>query len=319
MPEFPGRTLRIGTRASPMALVQAERAAALLRGLVPGLTTRTVPTTTSGDTWPGPLADAGGKALFVKEVDRRLQLGEVDVAVHCLKDVPGDRPLPEGLVTAATLPRDDVHDVLLAPDASPVTTLDDLPSGAGVATGAVRRRAQLLALRPDLRVVDVRGAVATRLEKLDGLRPGLDADAMVLARAGLMRLGLTGRIRRVFPLDAVLPAVGAGVLTVQCRADDDAVIALLHRADDPRTHAEATAERAMLHGLRGHCGSPVAGHCTTDESGQLTLRAAVFTPDGSRTARACLHAPARQDAAALGTRVCEALLTQGARTIIDAP
>ncbi|WP_314176006.1 hydroxymethylbilane synthase [Streptomyces winkii] len=317
MSDFPGRRLLIGTRSSPMALVQTGHVADLLRRLVPGLHTRAVPTTTSGDTWPGSLTQAGGKGLFVKEIDRQLQRGEIDLAVHCLKDVPGDQPLPQGLVIAATLPRADVHDVLVVPEGSPVSSLADLPAGSAVATSAVRRRAQLLALRPDLRMLDVRGAVATRLEKLDGLRDGLGADAMVLARAGLVRLGLTARIRSQFPLDEVLPAVGAGVLAVQCREDDDAVTALLRRLDDPRTHAEAAAERSMLHGLQGHCNSPVAGHCVTQDDGQLVLHGMVFTLDGTRTARARLHAPATGDPADLGRRVCEELLRRGARAIID--
>lgn len=317
-PGFPDRPLLIGTRSSPMALVQAGHVADLLGRVVPGLTTRTVPTTTSGDTWPGSLTQAGGKGLFVKGIDQQLQRGEIDVAVHCLKDVPGDQPLPKGLVIAATPPRSDVHDVLLVPAGSPVNSLADLPAGAAIATSAVRRRAQLLALRPDLRMLDVRGAVATRLEKLDGQRGGLEADAMVLAEAGLERLGLTDRIRRRFPLDEVLPAVGAGVLALQCRRDDEAVAALLHRIDDPRTHAEATAERSMLRGLHGHCNSPVAAHCVTDAEGQLGLRGTVFTLDGTRTVRAHLHAPSAAHAAELGTRVCAELLDQGARAIIDA-
>ncbi|SCK14948.1 hydroxymethylbilane synthase [Streptomyces sp. WMMB 322] len=316
-PGFPGRPLLIGTRSSPMALIQAGHVADRLRRAVPGLITRTVPTTTSGDTWPGSLTQAGGKGMFVRAIDRQLQRGEIDVAVHCLKDVPGDQPLPEGLVIAATPPRADVHDVLLVPAGSPVTSLADLPDGAAVATSAVRRRAQLLTLRPDLRMVDVRGTVATRLEKLDGLRGGLEADAMVLAEAGLERLGLTGRIRCRLPLDEVLPAAGAGVLALHCRREDEDVAALLSRIDDPRTHAEATAERSVLSGLRGHCNSPVAAHCVTAENGRLSLRARVFTLDGTRTVRAHQDAPSAAHAAGLGARVCAELLRQGARSVID--
>lgn len=317
MTDFPDRPLRIGTRSSPMALAQAGQVADAVQAVVPELVTRTVPTTTSGDTWPGSLTQAGGKGLFVKAIDRQLQRGEVDVAVHCLKDVPGDQPLPQGLVIAAMLPRADVHDVLVVPESSPAASLANLPTGSTVATSAVRRKAQLLALRPDLRMVDVRGAVATRLTKLDGHRSGLEADAMVLARAGLVRLGLTERIRYEFPLGEVLPAVGAGVLALHCRRDDEAVTALLRRVDHARTHAEATAERAMLHGLRGHCNSPVAGHCFSGEDGRLGLRAMVFTLDGTRTAHAHLSAPADGDPADLGARVCADLLRRGARSIID--
>jgi hydroxymethylbilane synthase len=321
-PGIAERTLRIGTRSSPMALVQAGHVADLLRGRVPGLATETVPITASGDTWPGSLTQAGGKGLFVKDVDDRLRRGEVDIAVHCLKDVPGDQPLPDGLVFAATPPRADAHDVLLVPEASTATSLTDLPEGAAVATSSVRRRAQLLAQRPDLRTPEVRGTVATRLEKLDGLRDeprdGLEADAMVLAKAGLLRLGLTHRIRYEFPLTEMLPAVGAGVLAVHCRHDDDAVLAMLRLIDDPRTHAEATAERSLLQGLGGHCNSPIAGHCTTDDAGRLTLDAMVFTPDGGHTTRTQLDAPSAEFASDLGTRACAELLRGGARAIIDA-
>jgi hydroxymethylbilane synthase len=318
IPGFAERTLRIGTRSSPMALVQAGHVADLLRSRVPDLATRTVPITASGDTWPGSLTQAGGKGLFVKDVDHRLQRDEVDIAVHCLKDVPGDRPLPDGLVFAATPPRADAHDVLLVPEASTAASLADLPHGAAVATSSVRRGAQLLARRPDLRTPEVRGAVATRLEKLDGLRDGLEADAMVLAKAGLLRLGLTHRIRYEFPPAEMLPAVGAGVLAVHCRHDDDAVLAMLRLIDDPRTHAEATAERSLLQGLDGHCNSPIAGHCTTDDTGRLTLRAMVFTPDGRHTAHTQLTAPSAESADDLGTRACAELLRGGARAIIAA-
>lgn len=317
MTDFPGRTLRIATRGSPMALAQATQAAERLQRLVPGVATRTVPVTTPGDTWPGPLVEAGGKGLFVKSVDGLLLSGDADVAVHCLKDVPGDVPLPPGLAAAAVLPRADVRDVLLAPEGSPVSSLADLPPGAAVATSSVRRRAQLLALRPDLRCVDVRGTAGTRLEKLDGVRGGLEADAMVLARAGLERLGLTARIRRELTPEEVLPAVGAGVLVLHCRADDQPTAALLRRIDDPRTHAEATAERSMLRGLDGRCGSPVAGLCVTGPDGSLRLEGRVFDPDGSRTVRARLHAASAEDAAELGERVCGELLRRGARTLIE--
>ncbi|HEV7626704.1 MAG TPA: hydroxymethylbilane synthase [Streptomyces sp.] len=317
MTDFPDRPLIIGTRSSPMALAQTVHVADLLRGLDPGLRIETAATTTAGDTWPGDLSQVGGKGLFVKAIDQQLQRGEVDMAVHCLKDVPGDRPLPKGLTFAAMLPRADVHDVLLAPQGSALVSLDELPAGATVATSAVRRKAQLLARRPDLHVVEVRGAVGTRLEKLDGTRGDLTADAMVLAGAGLARLDLTDRIRYEFPLDEMLPAVGAGVLALECRQDDEAVHSLLARLDHPRTHAEASAERSMLHGLQGHCNSPVAGYCATLPDGRLSLRGMVFSSDAARFAHAHLQAPSADDATALGSRVCSELLRQGARDIID--
>jgi hydroxymethylbilane synthase len=317
--DFPDRPLRIGTRSSPMARTQTDHVADLLRGLDSGLRIETVATITAGDTWPGDLSQVGGKGLFVKAIDEQLQRGEIDLAVHCLKDVPGDQPLPSGLTFAAMLPRGDVRDVLLVRKGSPVTSLNGLPHGAGVATSAVRRRAQLLALRPDLRMVDVRGAVGTRLEKLDRDRgrAGLAADAMVLAREGLVRLGLTSRIRCTFTVAEMLPAVGAGVLAVECREDDEAVTKLLARLNDPRTQAESNAERAMLHGLHGHCNSPIAGHCTTGPDGQLSLRGMVFSGDGAQFVRAHLHADSADEATALGSRVSTELLRQGANILIN--
>ncbi|MEU7313606.1 hydroxymethylbilane synthase [Streptomyces sp. NPDC007083] len=317
MSDFPERTLRIGTRSSPMALAQTEHVSGLLHQLLPELTIETVPTTTEADRWQGDLAQLGGKGLFVKAIDQQLQRGDIDMAIHCLKDVPGDEPLPKGLIFAAMLPRADVRDVLLVPHKSTAKSLGDLPSGATVATTAVRRKAQILARRPDLNVVRVRGAVGTRLEKLDGTKGDLNADAMVLARAGLERLGLTSRIVYQFPTDEMLPAVGAGVLALECRRDDTAVTALLEQLNHAQTQTEATAERVMLHGLRGHCNSPIAGYCTTDPDGQLSLRGMVFSRDGSKFAHAHIWGETSNDPGTLGSRVCAELLRQNARDIID--
>lgn len=315
--DFADRTLRIGTRNSPMALAQTEHVTALLHELEPSLKVEAVPTVTEADKWQGDLAQLGGKGLFVKAIDQQLQRGDIDAAIHCLKDVPGDQPMPQGLIFAGMLPRADVRDVLLVPEGSPVKSLGDLPSGAVVATTAVRRKAQILATRPDLNVVRVRGAVGTRLEKLDGTKGDLKADAMVLARAGLERLGLTDRIVAEFTVHEMLPAVGAGVLALECRRDDTPVAALLERLNHPRTQTEATAERVMLHGLRGHCNSPIAGYCTTEPDGQLSLRGMVFSRDGSKFAHAHIWGETSNDPATLGSRVCAELLRQDARDIIE--
>jgi hydroxymethylbilane synthase len=312
----PRRTLRIGTRSSPMALAQTEHVGALLRTLEPGLDIEVVPTTTEADLWQGDLARLGGKGLYVKAIDEQVQRGRIDMAVHCLKDVPGDVPLPEGLTFAAHLPRDDVRDVLVVPESSAVQSLADLPSGAAVATTAVRRRAQILRMRPDLNVVRVRGAVGTRIDKLDGRTGDLKADAMVLARAGLERLGLTARIRQEFTVEEMLPAVGAGVLVLECRRDDGPVAGLLERLNDERTQTAATAERAMLHGLHGHCNSPIAGHCTTDPAGRLSLHGMVFSHDGSTFVRTHLRGDPTDDPTPLGARASTELLRRGAGEII---
>ncbi|MGW8376905.1 hydroxymethylbilane synthase [Streptomyces sp. ODS28] len=296
MTDFPAdRTLRIGTRSSPMALAQTEYVTTLLLKLAPELHIEAVPITTEADKWQGDLAQLGGKGLFVKAIDQQLQRGEVDMAIHCLKDVPGDQPMPEGLVFAAMLPRDDVRDVLLVPADSPVTKLDDLAAGAAVATTSVRRKAQVLAVRPDLNVIRVRGAIGSRIEKLDGSKGDLQADAMIVARAGLERLGLAGRIVHQFTVQEILPAVGSGVLALECRRDDPALAGLLEQLNHERTQTEATAERVMLHGLRGHCNSPIAGYCTTEPDGQLSLRGMVFSRDGSKFAHAHIWGEADND------------------------
>ena len=315
---FPAdRILRIGTCSSPMALAQVQLVTELLRKFDPDLKVEMHPVTTEADLWQGDLAKLGGKGLFTKEIDQLLQRGTVDLAVHCVKDVPGDVPLPDGLVFAAYLPRDDVHDVLLVPTGSPVRSLDDLPAGASVGTSAVRRKAQLQRDRPDLNIVRVRGLVGTRVEKLDGVKGDVTLDAMVLAASGLERLGLADRARQVFTPERILPAVGAGVLGLQCRRDDPAVTGLLVRLNHERTQREVTAERVMLHGLRGHCNSPIAGYCTTDPDGQLSLRGMVFNRDGSRFAHAHYWGERDNDPAVLGARVAAELLRQGARTIIE--
>lgn len=314
--DFPARKLRIGTRSSPLALAQVDQVSALLREFTPALDIEVVPVTTKADKWSGSLSQLGGKGLFVREIDRMLQRGRLDLAVHCVKDVPGDVPMPRGLVFAAYLPRGDVRDVLVLPEGSEAETLDDLPPGASVGTSAVRREAQLRRLRPDLNVVPVRGLVGSRIDKLDGLRAtDHKLDALVLARAGLERLGLPHRARQVFTTEEMLPAVGAGALGLECREDDRPVASLLQQINHEGTMTEIAAERAMLHGLRGHCNSPIAGHCTTLPDGRLSLRGMVFSPNGARVA----HAHHRDASApiALGSHTSSDLLRQGARGIID--
>ncbi|WP_308377922.1 hydroxymethylbilane synthase [Streptomyces sp. ISL-98] len=312
------RPLRIGTRKSPMALAQTEHVRALLHQLEPDLKTEVVPTQTEADMWQGDLAKLGGKGLFVKAIDVQLQRGDIDMAIHCLKDVPGDVPMPDGLIFAAMLERDDVHDVLVTPAGSTVQTLDDLPPGAYVGTSSVRRKAQINSVRPDLQIIRIRGTVGTRIHKLDGKKASdTKLDAMVLAASGLERLGLSDRARQIFTPAEILPAVGAGVLALECRRDNNVVTGLLLRLNHARTQAEATAERVMLHGLRGHCNSPIAGYCVTEPDGQLSLRGMVFNRDGSKFANAHFWGESANDPAVLGTRVAADLLHQGARDIIE--
>jgi hydroxymethylbilane synthase len=265
------RTLRLGTRRSPLAMAQAEEARALLCAAQGWALDRVeiVPVTASGDKIQDrPLAEIGGKALWTKELDAWLLAGEIDFAAHSAKDVETLRP--EALTIAAVLEREDVRDVLIGAE-----SIRALPSGAKVGTSAPRRAAQLLHLRPDCEVVTFRGNVATRLAKL----AAGEVDATLLAKAGLNRLGETGTGH---PLDTAdwLPAPGQGAIAIECRTDDAAMRALLASIDHARSHAELIAERGLLAALGGNCHSPIAVLSTW--SGELlTMQAAIFSPDGA--------------------------------------
>jgi hydroxymethylbilane synthase len=221
-------------------------------------------------------------------------------------------PLPPGLVFAAYLPREDVRDAIVFPASSPCAALADLPAGSRIGTSSVRRRAQLARHRPDLTVHRLRGNVNSRLGRLD---EGA-FDALVLAFAGLERIGQARRAAEVLDPTVMCPAVGAGVAGLQCRQDDEPVRELLHLLDNPAARTHITAERAMLHDLRGHCNSPIAGHCATAHDGQLALRGMVFTRDGSEFVHAMEYGPPGQPAE-LGAHLAGDLLRQGARDIID--
>ncbi|MFJ4846587.1 MULTISPECIES: hydroxymethylbilane synthase [unclassified Streptomyces] len=301
--------IRIVSRSSPMALAQVERVRAELTALHPGIAIEVVPVTTSGDRWMGDLGRLGGKGAFTKEVDAALLEGRADLAVHCVKDIPADRPLPAGTVFAAFLKRDDIRDALVHPGG---LTLDALPDGTRIGTSSVRRVAQLAASHPQLTCVPLRGNANRRLEKLE---QG-DADALLLAVAGLERIGRTGAITEILPVEAMIPPIGAGVLALQCREDDSATIDAVSDLGDPDTHRETTAERMLLHVLQGHCNSPIAGYARAERDGRLSLRARVFSPDGKTVLDAHEWA-GPLDPATLGTSVAVALLRQGAREVID--
>jgi hydroxymethylbilane synthase len=305
------RPVRLGSRTSPMAVAQARHVAGLLTALVPGLEVTISGINTAADQWTGDLAALGGKGLFVKEIDRALLMGEIDAAVHCMKDVPGDVPLPAGLVFAAYLPREDIRDCLVFPASSALTALADLPAGARIGTSSVRRRAQLGRHRPDLAVHRVRGNVNSRLLRLDAG----EFDALVLARAGLARVGYANRAAETFDTDMMCPAVGAGVIGIQCRADDKGLLELLRFLDDAATRTAVVAERTMLHGLQGHCNSPIAGHGATTPDGQLALRGMVFTRDGGEFVHGMEWGPVNQPAE-LGAYLAGLLLRKGARDLI---
>ncbi|MGD6748906.1 hydroxymethylbilane synthase [Streptomyces sp. BH105] len=301
--------IRIVSRSSPMALAQVERVRAELAALHPGIRTEVVPVTTSGDKWMGDLSVLGGKGAFTKEVDRALLDGQADLAVHCLKDIPADRPLPEGCTFGAYLKRDDVRDALIDPAGR---TLDELPEGTRVGTSSVRRVAQLAASHPHLECVPMRGNANRRMEKM----AAGDADVLLLALSGLERINRTDVITEVLSPETICPPIGAGILALQCREGDESTLEAVTGLGDRDTWREATAERMFLHVLQGHCNSPIAGYARAERSGDLSLRGCVFTPDGKRVLNAQEWA-GPLDPATLGMSVAVALLRQGARELID--
>jgi hydroxymethylbilane synthase len=294
--------LRIGTRGSPLALWQANHVADALRPLA-GRSVELVQIETTGDqVRDRPLAQIGGDGLFTKEIQKALLAAQVDVAVHSLKDLP-TQPVP-GLLLAAVPPRGTTGDALVCVEHR---CFDDLPRGAVVGTSSLRRRAQVLHRRPDLTLVDLRGNVETRLRKL--VEQGLAG--IILAVAGLERLGLADRITEVLDPEWMLPAVGQGALGLECRVDDTATLALLRRLDDQPSRHAVLAERAFLRGLGGGCLVPIGARGTV-EAGTLTLRGAVLSPDGKfRTAGETAGRP--EEAELLGHRLAETLLAQGGR------
>ena len=294
--------LRIATRKSALALWQAEHVAARLRDVHPGLAVELVPMTTRGDEIADrPLATIGGKGLFLKELEVAMLEGRADLAVHSLKDVPAE--LEPGFVLPAMLPRADAADAFVS---NKYATLASLPHGARVGTSSLRRQAQLRAARPDLRLIDLRGNVNTRLAKLDAD----DYDAIVLACAGLERLGLAARIRQRLSAPDWLPAPGQAAIGIEARADQPAVLALLAALDDPDTRVTVSAERAMNHALGGSCTVPVAAWCVLGERG-LHLCGLVGDASDGRLLRSEADGAADQPEA-LGRAVARALLAQGA-------
>jgi len=304
MPEI----LRIATRQSPLALWQAEHVADALRHANPGLEVLLEGMTTKGDSiLDAPLAKVGGKGLFVKELEQGMLDGRADIAVHSMKDVPVD--FPDGLHLPVIMPREDPRDAFIS---NRFGSLRELPEGARVGTSSLRRECQIKDRRPDLVVAALRGNVNTRLRKLDDG----EYDAIILAAAGLLRLGFDERIRVLIDPTQSLPAIGQGAIGIECRVDDERVNALILQLHHDSTAIRVRAERAMNHRLMGGCQVPVAGHATL-EGGELFLRGLVGTPAGDRI----LRAEARSttvDAQALGTAVADDLLNQGAGEILAA-
>ena len=302
------QSIRIATRKSPLALWQTEQAAERLRQVHPGLKVEILGMSTRGDKFlDASLAKIGGKGLFVKELEQGLLEQRADIAVHSMKDVPVD--LPAGLHIPVIMEREDPRDAFVS---NSYGDIDALPEGACIGTSSLRRQCQLAARRADLVIRPLRGNVNTRLSKLDAG----EYDAIILAAAGLMRLGFEQRIRRYLSLEESLPAIGQGAIGIECRANDGRVntlIAPLHHAD---TADRVLAERALNCRLRGGCQTPIAGYALL-EKGELRLRGLVGTPDGTRVWRAEGRAP-RTKAEPLGSALAEDLIAQDTHGVLAA-
>ena len=302
--------LRIATRHSDLALWQANHVAERLRAAVPGMVVDLVHVTTTGDRDRAhALHEFGGMGVFTREVQRAVLDGRADLAVHSLKDLPTERA--EGLVLAAVPERASPFDALvLQAGAEPIDSLERLPRGARVATGSLRRQAQLRHQRPDLELVEIRGNVPTRIAKLDDRQ----YDAIVLAEAGLDRLGLGGRISLPLRPPLMFPAVGQGALGIECRSDDGATRAVLEHLIDEAAFAAVRAERVVLAELRAGCHAPV-GVATGVDGARLTLEAVVLSADGGER----LHAQdsgSADDPESLGRSVAARLQQQGAERLV---
>ncbi|KAA1189195.1 hydroxymethylbilane synthase [Pseudohalioglobus sediminis] len=304
---MPSRTLTIATRESPLALWQAEYVRDALKRAHPDLEVQLLGMTSRGDQLLDvPLAKVGGKGLFVKELETALLDGRADIAVHSMKDVPME--FPNGLGLGVICEREDPTDAFVS---NRYDSLEQLPAGAVVGTSSLRRECQLRARRPDLEVRFLRGNVNTRLRKLDDG----EYDAIILASAGLIRLGFAARIADSISVDDSLPAGGQGAVGIELRADDDEGLSLLQALHHEPTAQRVTAERALNKHLNGGCQVPIACFAQHLADGQLLLRGLVGRPDGSQLLRAEGRAePA--DAEALGISVAEALLQQGAGAIL---
>ena len=305
-------TLRLGTRGSPLALVQARTVAALLRERT-GADCESVIVPTSGDVMADArLSEIGGKGLFVKEIEEALLAGTIDLAVHSSKDMPAQ--LPDGLEVCATLPREDPHDALVLPAPPESLPFDEAVRRLGpsprVGTSSVRRVAQLTALLPHASFVPFRGNLDTRLRKLD---QG-DVDAIVLAAAGLKRLEQAGRITSLVSAEACVPAPGQGIVAIETRAGDAATTGLVARIGDADALDALHAERAVVAALGGGCQMPIGAHATISGD-TITLAGVVIAPDGSRAARATAEGP-RSEASSVGREAARRLLAGGADDIL---
>ena len=305
--------LRIGTRGSPLALTQTGQVIEKLKAhhsvlKEKGAVELVVIRTTGDREQSRLLSEIGGKGLFTKELDEAMLRGEIDIAIHSMKDMPTF--MPDGIVLHAITERVDPRDAFISPKAK---NIEDLPEGATVGTASLRRKSQLLNLRPDLKVVPFRGNVDTRLDKL----AAGEVDATLLAYAGLMRLGKEDAVTSLIEPEQLLPAVGQGVLAATCREEDLRANAYIAALGHPPTTAAVLAERAMLAGLDGSCQTPIAGWAQLDGTGKLTLQGIIARPDGAEKAHVTMSGLA-SEAELLGTQVAERLVLEAGPSILDA-
>lgn len=301
------KLLRIATRKSPLALWQANHVRDALLTRFPDLTVELVTMTTQGDKiLDTPLAKVGGKGLFVKELELGLLEGRADLAVHSMKDVPVD--FPDGLGITTILPREDPRDAFIS---NQYQSLEDLPEGARVGTSSLRRQCQLHARRGDLVIEDLRGNVNTRLKKLD--EGGYDA--ILLASAGMKRMGWEARITQVLATDILLPAVGQGAIGIECRCGDEPVLTYVDTLNDPQTAIRVRAERAFNQRLMGGCQVPIGGYAELDH-GVIVLRGLVGRPDGGKLVDGVVSGRP-EDAEELGQVLADDVLSRGGREILD--
>lgn len=300
--------ITIGSRGSKLALVQSNWVKSELERCSPGLEVTIEKISTKGDKITDvPLSRLGGKGLFTKELEVALLEGRIDLAVHSMKDLPTE--VPEGLMIGAVSKREDPHDILIS---KKNVGLRELPEGARVGTSSLRRRAQLLALRPDLVIKDLRGNLDTRLKKLDTT----DLDAIIVARAGVLRLGFKERATQIIPFEELLPAVGQGALCVEIRANDNEVKELVTKAiDDPPTRYAVETERALLAELEGGCQIPIGAIAQVNPDNKLELQAIVCSLDGKVAVRDKLTGTANQ-AKEIGIKLAKKLLSMGADKLL---
>lgn len=301
------KVIRIATRKSPLALWQAEHVAERLENAFPDIKTELVKMVTKGDKiLDAPLAKIGGKGIFVKELEQGMLEGSADIAVHSMKDVP--MAFPEGLHLSVVLEREDPTDAFVS---NTYKHFDDLPLNAKVGTCSLRRQTQIRERRPDLHILDLRGNVNTRLAKLDNG----DYDAIILASAGLKRLGFDDRITHTITSEESLPAVGQGAIGIECRSDDAHINKLLEPLNHAETAIRVSAERAQNSRLNGGCQVPIGGYAELD-NGKLHIRGLIGFPDGSKIFRAEREGT-YDEAEALGTAVADDLLAQGGGAILE--